>query len=83
MIFNKLPEKIFAPIDTNKFLNRTMEIISSFNINHRLMIKAFAINNKNSFEENLDNIKVYFENDTEFIFEFDNKNRIINDKGKM
>lgn len=82
-IFKSLPESLFAPINSNKFLNRTLEIISKFDVNAKLMIKAFAINNENQFEETEDTIIVKFENDESLIFKFDDKNRLINAKGEI
>lgn len=83
MIFKSLPESIFTPINSNKFLNRTLDIISNFNVNARLMIKAFAISNDNKFEETEDTIIVKFENEGNLIFKFDDKNRLINASGEI
>lgn len=83
MIFKSLPENIFAPVNSNKFLNRTLDIISKFNVDAKLMIKAFAINNDNQFEETEDTIIVKFENNGSLVFKFDDKKRLINANGEL
>ena len=49
-----------------------MEIISTFDVDHRLMVKALLIENEIDYRENKDNIVAVFDEESQLTVEFDN-----------
>lgn len=82
MFVKKLPEDIFKKINSVEFTNQVMEIISTFNVNHKLMITALLIENEIEYSDNQDNIIANF-NDKTLTIEFDNNNLLKNISGNL
>lgn len=66
-----------------EFSNRVMEIISTFNVNHKLMVKALLIENQIEYSENQNTIIAKFNNDSIITVEFDNNDLLINISGNL
>ncbi len=49
-----------------------MEIISTFDVDHRLMVKALLIENEIDYRENKDNIVAVFDEESQLTVGFDN-----------
>lgn len=71
MFVKDLPASIFERVGSNTFIATVMEIISNFDVNHRLMIKAFLIENGCSFVENNNEIIADFSETSKITFKFD------------
>lgn len=71
MFVKDLPDNIFEKVGSNTFTATVMEIISNFNVNHRLMIKAFLIENDCKFVENGNEITSDFSETSKITFTFD------------
>lgn len=77
MYMKGLPETLFKPINSEKFFSLSTIILKNFEVDHRLMLKALAINNHNEIEENESEIIIKFENGNPMIFKFDALNRVV------
>ena len=66
MFVKNLPNEIFEKIGSNEFVSRVTDIISTFDVNAKLMIKAFLI----------ENYCDYTEIDNEIIADFSDKSKI-------
>lgn len=71
-----LPKEVFAPIDASKFFDRVYDVILEFEVNNKLLIKGFALNNENEIEEIEDKLIVKFKNGEEIVYTFDEDDRI-------
>jgi hypothetical protein len=83
MVFNELPEALVKSVDANKFANRIISIVKTFDVKHRLLIKSFAISNGNNFAEEGDSIVVKFGSESSLTFKFDDVGRVANISGNL
>lgn len=72
-----MPEEIFAPIDANRFFDRVYEMIMDYEVNQKLLIKGFALNNENEIDENEDRLIVKFKNGDEIVYTFDENDEMM------
>lgn len=72
MFVKNLPKDIFRKISSVEFSARVMEIISTFDFDHRLMVKALLIENEIDYRENKDNIVAVFDEESQLTVGFDN-----------
>ena len=66
-----------------EFSNRVMEIISTFNVKHKLMVKALLIENEIEYSNDQNNIVAKFNDNSILTVEFDNNDFIRNISGKL
>lgn len=71
MFVKNLPEDIFKKMSSVEFSNRVMEIISKFNVNHKLMVKALLIENEIEYSEKENEIIALFNEKSTLTVEFD------------
>ena len=83
MFVKRLPEKIFYRMNSIEFSNRLMEIISIFNVNHKLMTKSLLIENDIKYTEDNNKIIADFGVDSKITIEFDNTERLLNISGNL
>lgn len=83
MYIKDLPQSIFEKIGSNKFVNRVMEIIQKFDVNHKLMIKSFLINNNCGVIERDNKIIGLFDDKSEITFVFDDCGRLQEVEGEL
>lgn len=81
MFVKNLDEKLFDRINSVEFSNRIMKLISTFNVNHRLMVKAILTENDIEYTEEDNEILAKF-NDTSITITFEN-GRIKNCLGNL
>ncbi len=72
-----LPEEIFAPIGANRFFDRVYEMIMDYEVNQKILIKGFALNNENEIDENEDRFIVKFKNGGEIVYTFDENDEMM------
>lgn len=70
MFVKDLPANIFEKVGSNTFIATVMEIISNFNVNHRLMIKAFLTENDCKYIETENSIIADFSEVSKIMFTF-------------
>ncbi|KAG4086981.1 hypothetical protein H8356DRAFT_102336 [Neocallimastix lanati (nom. inval.)] len=73
MFVKDLPEKVFERITKDEFPFIVMEILESFNVEHKLMIKALANEFDYTYREIDNNIEVTFSENSKLIFKFNGK----------
>jgi len=83
MFVKNLPSELFKRINSVEFSNSIMEIVSNFNVNHKLMVKALLIENDYEFEEKDNNIIAKFSENSLLTIELDNYDRIIKVSGNL
>lgn len=83
MFVKNLPEKIFRKMNSVEFTSRVMEITSTFNVNHKLMLKALLIENEIEYNDGKDNIVAKFNEKSILTVNFDNNDRIKNISGNL
>lgn len=83
MFVKNLPEDIFKKMNSIEFSNCVMEIISEFNVNHKLMIKALLNENEIEYSDNQNNIVAKFNDKSILTIEFDNNNLLRNISGNL
>ena len=83
MFVKNLPEDIFKKMNSIEFSNYVMEIISEFNVNHKLMIKALLNENEIEYSDNQNNIVAKFNDKSILTIEFDNNNLLRNISGNL
>lgn len=71
MFVKDLPDRIFNKVGSNTFITTVMEIISNFNVNHKLMIKAFLIENGCKYIEDENKIIADFSEVSKITFTFE------------
>ena len=76
MFVKNLPDSIFAKVEPNSFISTVMDILSTFNVNAKLMVKAFLIENDCEYTENENNIIGIFSDKSKIVFKFDGDNLI-------
>ena len=82
MFVKNLPEEIFKKMNSIEFSNLVMEIISTFDVNHKLMIKALLIENDIEYSENPTEIIAKFNDKSILTIKFD-ENETINISGNL
>lgn len=70
MFVKNLPETIFEPINANQFFQIIIHIVQNFDINVKLMIESFLIENETLWEEKEQKITAYFDQEERLEFEF-------------
>ena len=60
MFVKNLPNEIFKKMNSTEFSTRIMEIISTFNVDHRMMVKALLIENDIEYDESQNGIIAKF-----------------------
>lgn len=83
MFVKNLPEDIFKKINSVEFSSCVMEIISTFNVDHKLMIKALLSENEIEYHDEQNNIIAKFNDDSILTIEFDNNNLLKNISGNL
>lgn len=83
MFVKNLPDEIFRKMNSIEFSNCVMEIISAFDVNHKLMIKALLIENQIEYIDNQSNIVVKFNDSSIFTVEFNENDLLINISGNV
>ena len=72
MFVKQLPENIFKKMNSVEFSSKVMEITSTFNVNHRLMVKALLCENEIDYNDDNNNIVAKFNENSILTIEFDN-----------
>ena len=72
MFLKQLPESIFKKINSTEFSSKVAEIISTFSVNHKLMVKALLCENDIEFSEDNNNIVAKFNEKSILTIEFNN-----------
>jgi hypothetical protein len=70
MFVKKLPDKIFEQVNANKFTTRVTELISNNDLNHKLMIESFLLNNDCKIEKEENKLVGIFNNGSAIEFSF-------------
>lgn len=83
MFVKNLPEEIFKKMNSVEFSNRVVEIISKFNVNHKLLVKALLIENQIECNENQNNIVAKFNDNSILTIEFDNNDLLKSISGNL
>lgn len=83
MFVKNLPEDIFKKMNSVEFSNRVIEIISTFNVNHKLMVKALLSENEIEYSDNQNNIVAKFNDNSILTVEFNNNNLLSNISGNL
>ncbi len=83
MFVKQLPEDIFKKINSVEFSSRVMEIISTFNVNHILMVKALLCENDIEFSEDNNNIVAKFNEKSVLTIEFNDNGLLTNISGDL
>lgn len=83
MFVKDLPNDIFRKMNSTEFATRIMEIISTFNVNHRLMVKALLIENEIEYKENQNNIIAKFNENSIITVELNDNDLIKNISGNL
>ena len=83
MFVKNLPEEIFKKINSAEFSSHVMKIISNFNVNHRLMVKALLLENDIEYKNDGNNIIAKFSENSILTVEFDDNDRIKNISGNL
>lgn len=76
MFVKQLPENIFKKMNSVEFSSKVMEITSTFNVNHKLMVKALLCENDIDYNDDNNNIVAKFNENSVLTIEFDN-NRLL------
>lgn len=71
MFVKDLPSEIFERITAVEFPNVVMEILGTFNVEHKLMVKALASEFDYEYREEGNSIIVTFSEKSELVFKFD------------
>ncbi len=82
MFVKNLPDTLFKEMNSIEFSNRVMEIISTFNVNHRLMVKALLIENNIQFNESQNEIIAKFNEKSVLTIKFNEKG-LVNISGNL
>lgn len=72
MFVKQLPENIFKKMNSVEFSSKVMEITSTFNVNHKLMVKALLCENEIDYNDDNNNIVAKFNENSVLTIEFDN-----------
>lgn len=72
MFVKQLPENIFKKMNSVEFSSKVMEITSTFNVNHKLMVKALLCENEIDYNDDNNNIVAKFSENSVLTIEFDN-----------
>ena len=83
MFVKDLPDEIFKKMNSVEFSSKIMKIISTFNVDHRLMTKALLIENDIPFEEATDKIIAKFNEKSIISVKFNSNNLITNISGDL
>lgn len=84
MCLENIPQNLFEKIGSSKFVPRIMEIINNNkNIDHKLMIQSFLLNNKCQLIDNDNSIVAIFDENSKIVFNFDENNRLISTEGAL
>ena len=83
MFVKNLPEDMFKKMNSVEFSSRVIEIISKFNVNHKLMVKALLIENEIEYSDNQNNIVAKFNDNSILTIEFDTNDLLINISGNL
>ena len=78
-----LPESIFKKMNSVEFSSRVMEIISTFNVNHKLMVKALLCENEIEYSDDNNSIIAKFNENSILTVEFDNNGQLKNISGNL
>ncbi len=83
MFVKDLPDDIFRKMNSAEFTTRIMEIISTFNVDHKLMVKALLTENEIEYEENQNNIIARFNEKSIITVELSDNGLIKNISGDL
>ena len=72
MFVKQLPENIFKKMNSVEFSSKVMEITSTFNVNHKLMVKTLLCENEIDYNDDNNNIVAKFNENSVLTIEFDN-----------
>ena len=60
-----------------KLFDRVYEMIMDYEVNQKLLIKGFALNNENEIDEYEDRLVIKFKNGDEIIYTFDENDEMM------
>ncbi|MBP3707850.1 MAG: hypothetical protein J6J36_04490 [Clostridia bacterium] len=83
MFVKNLPQDIFKKMNSIEFVNSMMEIIGTFNVNHKLLIKAVLIQNGIEYVEEGNDILAKFNEKSVISVQFDGSERITKINGNL
>lgn len=83
MFVKNLPEDIFKKMNSIEFANSMMEIIGTFDVNHKLLIKAVLVQNGIEFVEEGNDIIAKFNDKSIIPIQFDGSEHIMKIKGNF
>lgn len=81
MFVKDLPEDIFRKMNSVEFIPCIMEIISDFDVNHKLLVESLLIENDIVYDDNQNNIVAHF--DSDITIEFNDMGLITNISGDL
>ena len=67
--FSGVPDRVFAPVDVQKFASITMQCIQQFHIDHTIFVEGFLSWNNTKYEWNNQTILAHFQQDLKIDFE--------------
>ena len=83
MFVKNLPDIIFERIHSEEFSTFIVDVISNFDVDHRLLVKSVLIENDIDFIDNDNSIVVRFSNDSILKVDFNDKGLIKGISGEM
>ena len=83
MFVKQLPENIFQKISSVEFSTLVMQIISTFNVNHKLMVKALLCENEIEYNDDNNSIIAKFSENSILTIGFDNNGLIKSISGNL
>ena len=83
MFVMNLPGDILKKMNSVEFSSCVMEIILTFNVNHKLMVKALLSENEIEYSDNQNNIVAKFNDNAILTIEFDNNDLLKNISGNL
>lgn len=67
--FSGVPDRVFAPVDSQKFISITMQCIQRFHIDHKIFAEGFLLWNHTKYEWNDQTLLAHFQQDLKIEFE--------------
>jgi hypothetical protein len=83
MFVKQLPDNLFQKITSVEFPTIVMEIISTFNVNHKLLIEAMLCENDIAYQVGESSILAKFSEDSILNIDFNNNGLIVNISGNI
>jgi len=83
MFVKDLPNDMFSKLKSTELFSLITAIVSTFDVNHKLMIEALLTEFEYSFVENNNNLIATFSEKSQIEFSFDNDNKFIGLHGDL